>query len=123
MKLKFTFFLLPLIFTGIFYSCYYKYSYRLIEPRDVTPDWENVNPDGEELIQYFDSKYIYVLGIINRENSIILFDKRKPVIIKPDKKLYAFSLENDQLVLEYKDVKYFYLKRKMPATEEEQGNP
>jgi hypothetical protein len=114
-----------LILLPAFYlaSCYYQYSYKLIEPVDVVIPFDKLPKGGEDLIKFFDEKYIYVLGVVDSKDKIILFDKRKPVVITSNGKILAFSLNDDELTISLKNVKYFYLKRRMPDTEEEASHP
>jgi hypothetical protein len=114
-----------LIILPVFYfaSCYYQYSYKLIKPDRVVIPFDKLSQDGENLIKFFDEKYIYVLGVVDNKDKIILFDKRKPPVITADGKIHAFSLSDDELTISLKNVKYFYLKRRMPDTEQEAAHP
>jgi len=121
MRKKLLFFvLLPAFYLA---SCYYQYSYKLIEPADVVIPFDKLSQGGEDLIKFFDEKYIYVLGVVDIKDKIILFDKRKPAVITADGKILAFSLDDNELTINLKNVKYFYLKRRMPDTEEEARHP
>jgi hypothetical protein len=104
-------------------SCYYPYSYKLIEPADANISLNKLSAEGEELINFFDEKYIYILGVIDKNDKIILFNKRKPAIITSEGTIIAYSLDNNELKISLKNVKYFYLKRSMPDTEVEAMNP
>lgn len=112
--------LLPVLY---FASCYYQYSYKLIEPDDVVIPFDKLPSDGEDLLRFFDEKYIYFLGVVDDKDKIILFDKRKPAVITSDGRIHAYSIEDAELTLSIKHVKYFYLKRRMPDNEEEARNP
>lgn len=104
-------------------SCYYPYSYKLIELEDAGIHLGKLEKEGDDLINFFDEKYIYILGVVDKNEKIILFNKRKPAVITPDGIISAYSLDNNELKISLKNVKYFYLKRRMPDTEEEAANP
>ncbi len=104
-------------------ACYYRYSYRLIEPDKISIPWKTIEKDGTELIRYFPKKYFRVLGLIDNKEKIILFHKRKPVSITPDGKIHASDLDGNKIEINISNVKYFYLKREMPYTEAQQNDP
>jgi len=95
----------------------------LIEPEKISIQWKTIKQDGSELIRYFPKKYFKVLGVIDRKEKIILFHKRKPVIVTSDGKIHASDLEGNRMEIDISSVKYFYVKRKMPYTEAQQNNP
>ncbi|MBN2135346.1 MAG: hypothetical protein JW737_06410 [Acidobacteria bacterium] len=105
-------------------SCYrYRYQYRLIKIDDINIPWNTIEADGVELITYFPEKYYLVLGVIDKSDKIILFNKRLNVIIKQDQKIYATSLDGEALEIPLENVKFYYVKRVMPSTEEENKDP
>lgn len=112
-----------LFFVVFLTGCYYQYSYKLIEPVHTSISTEKLTKEGIDLITFFDEKYIYVLGVVDTHDNIILFDKRKPSIIFAGGIIVASSLNGDELKISLKNVKYFYLKRRMPDTEEEAVQP
>jgi hypothetical protein len=120
----FKLFFLQAIIILLTISCYqYKFAYRLIEKERIKPDLSGIPQDGIELIKYFPEKYYLVLGIVKYDESLLLFNKRKPVLLKKDGRVYATNLDGDQVSLSINEIKYYYVKRVMPATEKEQSDP
>jgi hypothetical protein len=95
----------------------------LIEPEKISIPWKTIEQDGSELIRYFPNKYFRVLGVIDKKEKIILFHKRKPVIVTSDRKIHASDLDGNRIEIDISNVKYFYVKREMPYTEAQQNDP